>query len=110
MSVIRNPALFTIECKTFEAGQTGYYLLSGDKNFQDDYAKWKCAYEMKFLKCPDFNIIPSDGKALINITRGSVEDYSKASLESCVVNSITNAPTELKPTSQDVKNRDSWSN
>lgn len=110
VELIRNSQWFSTECKIFEAGKTGYYIISGGDKLSDDYAKWKCATELKLLKCPDFIVNPiNDEKlALVSVKRGKVTEYSKYDLELCVNYAIEYAPTELRPTSEKVANRDSW--
>jgi|TARA_R110002060_G_scaffold9059_1_gene13486 hypothetical protein len=110
IELMRNPEFFSIECRIFEPGQTGYYLMSDNTKLNSEYAKWKCAYELKFLKCPDFIVIPDDGFASVSVLRGMIKDYSKTDLESCVNAAIEYAPIQIKPTSEQVSNRDSWSN
>ena len=109
VELMRNPVMYTTKCRFFEAGETGYYLISDNNSLNDDYAKWKCASELKYHKCPDFNVTPRNGLASVHVTRGSTEDYSIHDLERCIVNAIEYAPEESIPTSEEVSNRDSWS-
>lgn len=109
VQLVRNPIMYTTECRFFEAGETGYYLISDNNSLNDDYAKWKCASELKYNKCPDFYVTPRNGLASIHVTRGSIEDYSIYDLERCIINAIEYAPEESIPTSKEVFNRESWS-
>ena len=108
IKIIVNRTVLTIECNPIKPGQTGYYLLSSDTSFRNDYAKWKCAHEMQYLHCPDLSITFENKKALVEIERGGIEDYSRHEVERCINYAIDYAPTTLEPTSKEVRNRDSW--
>lgn len=109
VKLFKNPNLLTIECQPFKPFMTGYYLISDDGELSHDYAKWTCAAELEYLKCPDLYIVPKNGLASVRVTRGSVEEYSLSDLNQCVVNAIQYAPEKSTPTSKEVYNRDSWS-
>lgn len=105
--LIPNPKLFTTKCRFFD-GARGYYVISGQNDLSDDYAMWKCASEIRHLKCPDLTVTSVDGQALIQVSDGSQSDYSKDQVLHCAQEAVRHAVTELRPTSDDVANRASW--
>ncbi|MAA94919.1 MAG: hypothetical protein CML22_07030 [Rheinheimera sp.] len=107
--LVRNPNIFSIECRWFEPGtDIGYYLLSGDGKLTDDYAMWKCANELKYLPCPSMTIESDKSEAIISVNSGDKSQYSKEQVQRCATAAIKHAPTEMTATSDDVANRDSW--
>lgn len=108
VQLFKNPNPLTIQCEPFKPFMTGYYLISDNGKLSSDYAKWKCATELEHLKCPDLYILPKNGLASVHVTRGSIDEYSKADLNQCVVSAIQYAPEESMPTSKEVYNRNSW--
>lgn len=105
--LIPNPKLFTTKCRFFD-GTRGYYVVSGQNNLSDDYAMWKCASEIRHLKCPDLKVTSVNGQALIQVGEGSMTDYSKDQVLHCAREAVRHAVTELLPTSDEVANRASW--
>lgn len=105
--LIPNPKLFTTKCRFFD-GARGYYVISGQNDLSDDYAMWKCASEIRHLKCPDLTVTNVNGQALIQVGDGSQSDYSKDQVLHCAREAVRYAVTELRPTSDEVANRASW--
>lgn len=105
--LIPNPKLFTTKCRFFD-GTRGYYVVSGQNKLSDDYAMWKCASEIRHLKCPDLTVTSINGQALIQVGEGSQTDYSKDQVLHCAQEAVRHAVTELRPTSDEVANRDTW--
>lgn len=77
-----------------------------------DYAKWKCGGDnLSILNCPEMLISQEHDNisALIQVIDGAAEDYSLNDLKMCALTAIDNAPVKLIPTSEKVRNRDSYS-
>ena len=90
-------------------GATGYYLTSSGTKMTDDYAKWACGGDnFAYLKCPYMSVKEDAGFAVVDVHQGTVDDYSLGDVERCVTSLIKHAPIDSKPTSEKVRNRDSY--
>lgn len=107
--IVVNPMMFESDCyaDSFLLEQR-YYLLSGKNELSDDYAMWKCAPEMDSLDCPSLTVSSADGQTLIRVEKGFKSNFSKDHVVRCAIAAVRHAVTELRPTSKEVVNRDSW--
>lgn len=106
----KNSVYFTTECRYHDIGKTGYYITSSGTSLYDKKAKWTCATNMSFFKCPDLKIEYDNGKAVVEILKGYKADYPPNTVKSCVIEAIKNAPvdfsyrdTELAQTEQNLE-------
>ncbi|MCS6210747.1 hypothetical protein [Shewanella baltica] len=109
---ISKPSTYDMTCYINRLGQEGYYLLSSGTTMSKDYAKWKCGGDnLSILNCPEMLISQEHDNisALIQVIDGAAEDYSLNDLKMCALTAIDNAPVKLIPTSEKVRNRDSYS-
>lgn len=107
--IVVNPIMFESDCYADAyLLEKRYYLLSGPNELSDDYAMWKCAPEMESLECPNLTVSSANGQALIRVEKGFKSDFSKDHVVRCATEAVRHAVTELRPTSKEVVNRDSW--
>lgn len=85
-----------------------YYLTSGNTKMSEEYAKWSCGGELfADLKCPSMTVTEVEGYALV-VSFATTKEYHRKEIENCAITLIDNIPTELRPTSDEVRNRDSY--
>lgn len=109
--IVVNPMMFESDCYAdafLLERQRRYYLLSGQNELSDDYAMWKCAPEIENLECPNLTVSSADGQALIRVEKGFKSDFSKEHVVRCATEAVRAAVINLRPTSKEVVNRDSW--
>lgn len=107
--IVVNPMMFESDCyKDSHLLRQRYYLLSGNNELSDDYAMWKCAPEMDSLDCPSLTVSSADGQALIRVEKGFKSNFSKDHVVRCATEAVRAAVINLRPTSKEVVNKDSW--
>lgn len=102
---LRKASYFDITCKSYEIGENSYYLISSDGSRRDDFAKWSCGHELKYINCPSMKItLESDNTARIETFDAFKDEYNLKTVKQCAEEALKNAPMEFKPTSDKVIN------
>lgn len=108
---IERSGIFDLKCSIYNRpGARGYILTSSATKMSDDYARWSCGgNKLAYLNCPYMTIDEKDGKGIVSVHEGDKEDYSKRDVNLCAMALIDNAPVEMRPTSEKVRNDETWS-
>lgn len=91
-----------IDCKIYNSYEYSYVMVSSGTKRTDDYAKWSCGYNLKHIDCPEIDVKIVGDHAEIDAGLTSKGDYSLGQVKECAALTIKHAPTELRPTSEDV--------
>ena len=96
-------------CTRDEAMNTDYRILSSGTYITDNYAMWICVnWIVKDKDCPSLSVHYLRDNIIKISVLGRPENAHKQTSISCALAAIDLAPTKRRPTSEAVKNRDSW--
>lgn len=91
-----------INCKIYNSYEYSYVMVSSGTKRTEKYAKWSCGHTLKHVDCPEIDVKIVNGHAEIDAGLTQKEDYSLGQVKKCAALAIRHAPTELRPTSDDV--------
>lgn len=92
ISVEKNTAYFSIECRNYNIGARSYYVTSKGTSRYDEKAMLDCPREMHYLNCPNFTVSFKDDSAVVNVLSGYKSQFSSQAVKSCATSAILNAP------------------